>query len=144
MLNVTQIATSVYLQNKVCERTTNKGEEKKNNLRKTLVSFSQPLEYMSTLASMSPCRTQGWLWKVILQTAGLVSSVVMASYRANGYTHPHENQQRDMWCMYIFNFVCSRVFCGGVSLCFKNQSLLKRIRLKNWFNECGLMSCGHM
>lgn len=45
------------------------------------------------------------------QAARPVSSVVMASYWANGCTHPHENQQRDMWCMYIFNFVCSRVFC---------------------------------
>ena len=61
-----------------------------------------------------------------LQTAGPVSSVVMASYRANGYTHPHENQQRDMWCMYIFNFVCSRVFCSGSEPVLQESIFIKK------------------
>lgn len=46
--------------------------------------------------------------------------------RRCGRARPHQNQQRDMWCMYIFNFVCSRAVSGaGGSAHLKNQSLLK-------------------
>lgn len=66
-----------------------------------------------------------------LQTAGLVSSVVMASYRVNECTLFHENQQRG-YVVYVHIQLCMfKGVCSGVSACLKNQSLLKRIRLKN-------------
>lgn len=134
MLIVTQIATWVHLQNKVCESAWNKREGKvRSFVEERLQRLTPgPLEYVSAPAPTSlPVGHRGDFVESDLQTVWLVSSVVMASYRANGSTHPHENQQRDMWCMYIFNFVCSRVFGARVSLCSRNQSLLKWIRLKN-------------
>lgn len=45
--------------------------------------------------------------------AGLLSSVVTATYRAHGYTHASENQQRGVWGMSTVGVVRSRVFCRG-------------------------------
>lgn len=127
---MTQFATDVYWRNKVGASATNKKRGEENDLRRR-VSLRNPPEHVSTLTPTSLCRDTEVTLENDLLAAGLVSSAVTARYRANGHTHPHENQQGDTWCMYIFNFVCSRVFDSRVSLCFKNQSLLNRIRLKN-------------
>lgn len=99
---------------------------KENNERGILFSF-----FLNICPFRPPSPPAEVTLESDLQTAGLVSSVVMASYRVNECTLFHENQQRG-YVVYVHIQLCMfKGVCSGVSACFKNQSLLKRIRLKN-------------
>lgn len=101
-----------------------------------------------TAARLSlPLRMPRWLWKVIrrpLRQSQVLSWCV--SNKSLWRILMKTNKGISRICTYSTLYIQDFFSCAGVpgSVVKKNQSLLNGGRWRNWFNECGLMSCGRM